>query len=440
MKLDQHTTAKYLKNLNIQRLNPMQEAVLSAAPNDNDIVLLSPTGSGKTLAFLLAILQQLEQEPARTQALVLTPSRELALQIDQVFRKLQTGFVISCCYGGHSIKIELKNLEQAPTIIVGTPGRIADHLRRMSFDPSTIHTLVLDEFDKSLELGFAKEMSFILEQLPNISKQLLTSATYSIDLPDFISLNAPKAINFLDEKTDEQLQTKAIVTKHEERIETLLKLANVCSHESTLIFCNQKAMVNQLSKRFKQQHIPHGTFHGDLEQNEREVSLMKLKNGSYNILITTDLAARGLDIDNIKNVIHYQLPHTEAEYIHRNGRTARMHKSGVVYLLLSEDKAWREYIDEMIDYEELPSTIPPTFIPQWQTLYVSAGKKDKINKIDLVGTFLKKGGLQKDELGLIFVKDNKSYVAVPKHKTKELIALLDRQKIKRKKVRIAIAR
>lgn len=432
----------YFQNLGIQQLNAMQQSFLEKTALQKDVILHAPTGSGKTLAFLLGLLQQINStDTPTTQALILVPSRELALQIDQVFRSLKTGYKINCCYGGHPIAIELQNLQTPPTLLVGTPGRIADHLRRESITTNSITHLVLDEFDKSLELGFEKEMAAIIEALPNIQQHFLTSATNAITLPEFLSLEQPIRLDFAPQyRSKNGLGIKAILTKGKQRKEDFLQLVQWVGNEATLIFCNQKAIVEQISQWLHQLQITHGTFHGDLDQKARELALIRLRNGSYNILVTTDLAARGLDIPSIQHIIHYQLPHSEPEFIHRNGRTARMEATGTAYLLLEEDKPWRNYLDDSLEYIELPPQVAPLPQPSWATLYISAGKKDKVNKFDLVGALFKKGQLQKEELGLVVVKEHHAYAAVKRTCVKQVIQALHKKRIKKQQVVVELAR
>jgi ATP-independent RNA helicase DbpA len=434
--------AFYLQRLGIQKLNAMQIAFLETAALSNDVLLHSPTGSGKTLAFLLALLGKLQPtEQPTTQALILAPSRELALQIDQVFRTLQTGYKINCCYGGHPIAVELQNLQTPPAVLVGTPGRIADHLRRGSITTDSIEFLVLDEFDKSLELGFEQDMSAIVTALPNLQQRLLTSATTALIIPEFLVLNEPAYVDFAAHRTtSDRLGLKAIMTSSEKRKADFLHLVQWVGGEATLIFCNQKATVEQVSEWLSDLNIVHGTFHGNLEQKERELALIRFRNGSYNILVTTDLAARGLDIPSIRHIIHYQLPHSEPEFIHRNGRTARMEATGNAYVLLEEDKPWRNYLDDALEYIELPITVAPLHKPRWETLYISAGKKDKVNKFDLVGAILKKGKLESEELGLVVVKEHRSYVAVKRSVVDKVIRNLHKKRIKKQQVVVELAR
>ena len=313
-----------LTNLKIKSLNGIQEAALETFKKSDDLIILSPTGSGKTLAFLLPILSILSEEEKGVQALILSPSRELALQIEQVFKSMGTAFKINSAYGGHAFKIEQNNLSQAPAILVGTPGRLADHIRRESFDPSSIKILILDEFDKAVEYGFEKDMTFIISKCNAISKRILTSATKPKTIPEFTGITKPIELNFLTEiRTPESLSFKSVVSDGHDKLQILFKLLCSISSGNTLVFCNHRDAVDRISEVLREKGIKHGVFHGGLEQVERERALIKFRSGSHTILITTDLAARGLDIPNIEHVVHYQMPVTEDAFIHRSGRTAQ---------------------------------------------------------------------------------------------------------------------
>lgn len=428
-----------LDHLKITALNQMQQAALEATQNNADLVLLAPTGSGKTLAFLLPVLRKLTPNKKGVQCLVLVPSRELALQIEQVFKQMGTGFKVNCCYGGHAIRTEKNNLEQAPAILIGTPGRIAYHLRHQNFDESTITTLVLDEFDKALEFGFTDDMSAIIGQLLSLSQRILTSATAMKEIPEFTGINQPVEINFLkDGQIAPDLKLKKVLSTAEDKLETLFKLICKLGDSTTLIFCNHRETVDRISDLLIDQDLAHDIFHGGMEQDERERALLKFRNGSIKILITTDLAARGLDIPAVENIIHYQLPYTEDAFLHRNGRTARMQAKGTAYLILVADEKY-PFLKTDIETEPLAGNYA---LPQdsiWQTLYISAGKKDKVNKIDIVGLLLKKGGLQKEEVGLIEVKDQAAYVAIKRKLVPQVLKRLANEKIKNKKVKIETA-
>jgi len=428
-----------LENLKIATLNPMQEAAINAAKK-GDVILLSPTGSGKTLGFLLPLLGLLDTKVPTIQAIILVPSRELALQIEQVFRTMASGFKVNCCYGGHDVKTERNNLSQPPAVLVGTPGRIAHHLRRKSFETATIKTLILDEFDKALEFGFQEDMDFIIGQMPNIKKRILTSATQMDVIPAFTGINRPIKLDYLSNAASAPaLKQKAIVAEAADKLEALFTLICKIGDEPTLIFCNHREAVERISDLLYDMGIYHDIFHGGMEQDDRERALIKFRNGSHRILITTDLASRGLDIPEIEHVVHYQLPHNEEAFTHRNGRTARMHATGTSYLMLTPDEK-PAYLKEVPEIEDLSAE---PVIPQpspWATVYVAAGKKDKVNKIDIVGLLLKKGELAKEDLGLIEVLDHSSYAAVKRNRIERVVEILKSEKIKGKKIKIEISR
>lgn len=429
-----------LSNLNIKHLNPLQEEVSVKAELGNDLVVLAPTGSGKTLAFLIPVLRNLSKEKKGVQCLILVPSRELGLQIEQVFKQMATGYKVTCCYGGHSVKVERNTLIEAPALLIGTPGRIAFHLREQNFDESTITTLILDEFDKSLEFGFTEDMSYIIKSLYSLKQRILTSATNMPEIPDFTGINAHKIINFLgQQEIVPDLKLKRIDTLADEKLEILFKLICKIGDHAMLIFCNHRETVDRISDLLIEQDLVHDIFHGGMEQDDRERALLKFRNGSVKILITTDLAARGLDIPEVEYIIHYQLPYTKDAFVHRNGRTARMNAKGTAYLIFAEDEVF-PYLDNDIEVEKLEGNykIPPD--SEWQTIYLAAGKKDKINKIDIVGFLLKIGGLAKEDLGLIEVKDLTAYAAVKRKLAPQLINKLSGQKMKGRKIKVEIAK
>ncbi len=425
---------RILRALNIEALNSMQLEAVEAIEKHKDIILLSPTGSGKTLAFLLPILKSLKEGNNSVQTLVVTPSRELALQIEQVFKSMNTGFKVSCCYGGHKMSVEKNNLTEPPAILVGTPGRILDHISRGNFSTESIHTLVLDEFDKSLELGFREEMSKIIETLSAVQKRILTSATKALEIPAFTGIREPFVLDYLDKnQAPEGLTCNIVKSVHKDKLSALFQLLCLLGGESTLVFCNHRDAAKRVSDSLTDSMVVNEYFHGGLEQHVRERVLGKFRNGSCNILVCTDLASRGLDIPDIKHVIHYHLPANEEGYIHRNGRTARMHAAGDSYLILSEDESVPNYIKDELKIIELPDTriLPPK--PVWGTLYIGKGKKDKLNKVDIVGFLMQKGNLKKEEIGLIEVKDFFSYVAVKQNKIRELLRTVRDEKIKNRK-------
>ena len=430
---------KLLSKLNIKKLNPLQEEVIVKAKSGSDLVVLAPTGSGKTLAFLIPVLRNLDKEKKGVQCLILVPSRELGLQIEQVFKQMSTGFKVTCCYGGHSVKVEKNTLIEAPAVLIGTPGRIAFHLRGQNFDESTIITLVLDEFDKSLEFGFTQDMSAIIGSLYSLTQRVLTSATTMPEIPEFTGIKHHETVNFLGQhEVVPDLKLKRIDTLAEEKLEVLFKLICKIGNHSMLIFCNHRETVDRISDLLIDQDLVHDIFHGGMEQDDRERALLKFRNGSVKILITTDLAARGLDIPEVEFIIHYQLPYTKDAFVHRNGRTARMNAKGTAYLIFSEGEDF-PYLDKDIEVEKLDGKYQIPVDSDWQTIYLAAGKKDKINKIDIVGFLLKVGGLAKEDLGLIEVKDLGAYAAVKRKLAPQLIKKLSGEKMKGRKIKVEIA-
>lgn len=433
--------AQALQSLGITALNPMQEAAQEAILQDNDTFLIARTGSGKTLGFLLPILRLLEPASNVVQCLILAPTRELALQIEQVWKKMATGYKVNVCYGGHPMETEIRNLSNPPALLIGTPGRITDHIDRGTFSLDDIQTLVLDEFDKSLELGFQDEMAFIIGRLPNLQKRILVSATSGIGIPDFVRLNAPTTLNFAQEDdAPTGLTIKLVYSEEKDKIDTLFQLLCSLNSEAALIFCNHREAAERTSTLLNERGIYSTFYHGGMEQADRERALIQFRNGSVTYLVTTDLAARGLDIPDMKHVIHYHLPLHAHEFVHRNGRTARMQASGTAYVILHQDEPLPDYLDEPLETLELSTDTSLPNPPEFVTIYISGGKKNKLNKVDIVGFFSQKGQLDKGDLGLIEVKDFSSFAAVKKEKVATLLDRIKDQKMKGKKYKIEIAR
>ena len=424
-----------LDKLNIEQLNPMQEEAQSVIENNPEVVLLSPTGTGKTLAFLLPILSVLDRTENEVQVLILVPSRELAIQIEQVTREIGAGFKANAVYGGRPISKDKMDLKHCPAILIGTPGRVADHIRRGTFTTVQIRVLVLDEFDKSLEVGFEEEMEEIISDLPNLKKKILTSATYNVGIPKFVGLRKPTFIDYSSEAIP-QLKIKTILSPGKDKLQTLVAALCHFGNQPGIIFCNFKASIERVSEFLTGKNIPHGCFHGGMEQIDRERTLIKFRNGTHQLIIATDLAARGIDVPEIKFIIHYHLPHTATEFTHRNGRTARMHNKGTAYVLLWEEDTLPDFIN-ITEVEEIQSgPIPKKSV--WTTLFISGGRKDKISKGDIAGLFFKKGELKKDELGTIELKQDCAFAAVLTSKVNQVLQFVDNTKLKKKKVRVTV--
>jgi len=430
-----------LLNLGIETLNEMQVAAQETILSDANVLLLSPTGSGKTLAFLLPIFEMLVPEIKCVQCLILVPSRELALQIEQVWKKMGTDYKVNVCYGGHSIETEIKNLSNPPAILIGTPGRIADHIDRGTFTTDSIQTLILDEFDKSLQLGFHEQMSFIIGNLTKINKRILVSATSDIEIPKYTRVVSPTVLDFIPiEQENSNLNLKLVVSREKDKINSLFNLICTLKSQSAIIFCNHRDAAERISDTLVEKGIYATYYHGGMDQDERERALIQFRNGSVSYLITTDLAARGLDIPEMNHVIHYHLPSKEDEFTHRNGRTARMLASGTAYIIIHESEKKLEYIDYSMPKLDVENSTTLPNPPKFQTIYISGGKKNKLNKIDIVGFFSQKGKLEKDDLGLIEVKDFISFAAVKSKKVKDFLNAIRDEKMKGKKYKIEVAR
>ena len=436
-----HHSNNILHNLGIENLNEMQVAAQETILSDNNVLLLSPTGSGKTLAFLLPIFEMLKPEILSVQCLILVPSRELGLQIEQVWKKMGTDYKVNVCYGGHSIDTEIKNLSNPPAVLIGTPGRIADHIDRSTFRLDKIETLILDEFDKSLQLGFHEQMSFIIGKLSKLNKRVLVSATSDIEIPKYTRVVNPTILDFIpNEEETSNLAMKMIVSKEKDKMGSLFNLICSLKSQSALVFCNHRDAAERISDTLNEKGIYATYYHGGMDQDERERALIQFRNGSMSYLITTDLAARGLDIPEMKHVIHYHLPLKEDEFTHRNGRTARMQASGTAYLIVNESEKKLDYVDYGMPVLKVENATTLPKPPEFQTIYISGGKKNKLNKIDVVGFFSQKGKLEKDDLGLIEVKDFISFAAVKSNKVKDLLHNIKDEKMKGKKFKIEVAR
>lgn len=429
------TQEQILENLRINQLTPMQQAAGKAFLENKDLVLLSPTGSGKTLAFLLPLVQVLKQDVQGVQAVVLVPSRELALQIEVVFKSMNTPFKVMSCYGGRPAMEEHRTMKGlCPSVIVGTPGRMNDHLHKSNFEAGTVQTLVIDEFDKCLEFGFHDEMAEVIGQLPALHKRVLLSATEAEEIPEFAGVGSfgVARLDFLQaEAESERLQLKRVLSPEKDKLETLYKLLCTLGCRSTLVFVNYRESVERVVNYLREHKFPCDAFHGGLEQDIRERALYKFRNGSCPVLVSTDLAARGLDIPGVDNVVHYHMPVNVEAFTHRNGRTARWKSSGSSYLLMHAEEVLPDYVDEVdAPFVELPEQTPKPAKPKWATLYIGKGKKDKLNKVDIVGFLYKKGALAREDVGQVDVKEHHAFVAVRRSKVKQLLTLVRGEKIK----------
>ena len=426
---------KILNKLRITELNEMQQHAAEAIlGSDGDVVLLSPTGSGKTLAYLLPLIQRLDAERDEVQALVITPGRELALQSDNVLRSMGCGLHSVSCYGGRAAMDEHKTLKEVrPQIVFGTPGRLNDHLDKENISRYDIHYLVIDEFDKCLEMGFQGEMSKLIKSLPGLRRRILLSATNAEEIPQFVNMSKKGTfIDFLpeDEQTSDRITLYTVQSPQKDKLDTLRQLLLSFGEESSIVFLNYRESVERVNNYLTEQGFTTSCFHGGLEQRQREDALYRFSNGSTNVLVSTDLASRGLDIPDIQNIVHYHLPESEEGYIHRVGRTARWDAKGRTFFILNSEEHIPDYVQgDAEEYQPSPTSLHPSS-PRMATLYIGKGKKDKLSKGDIVGFLCKTGGLRSDDIGRIDVKDRYAYVAVSREKLRQVLRQTQGEKIK----------
>jgi superfamily II DNA/RNA helicase len=429
-----------LRSMGIESLNAMQLGTLNANEKEQDIILLSPTGSGKTLAYLLPVLLSLNPDVQKVQALILAPSRELAQQIEQVWRSMGTGYKVNTCFGGRPSNNEKRELAVPPALLIGTPGRLQDHIERGNFEVDAIRVLVLDEFDKSLEMGFTEQMEAIISRIPSLNKRFLTSATDAVAIPAFTGIQNPIKLDFSEKNNVlKGLKIFSVKGENNDKMDLLYRLLCYLGNDSSLIFCNQRDTVEKVNAYLTDRKLANEFFHGKLEQPERERALSKFRNGSCTAFISTDLASRGLDIPEIRNIIHFDAPVRNDEFVHRNGRTARMEAEGSAFMLLAANENLPDFITDKPQPFLLPALTSAPPKPEWATLYIGKGKKDKLSKMDVVGFMFKKGQLAKEELGMVEVKEYYSFVAIKVNKVKDVLRLVENEKIKNMKTRIELA-
>lgn len=431
-------TKNIADKLGIKQLNEMQQQVL--AINAPQMLLLSPTGSGKTVAFAIAMLRSLTMPRGKVQSVVIAPARELVMQIFEVIRPIATGYKTVACYGGHSMLDEARSITSTvPDIIIATPGRLLDHLNRGNIDLSGVNSLVLDEYDKALDLGFHDEMKRVVRPMRHLLLTILTSATSLAEMPSFINFKSPKILDFTTgiEAPRQRMQVVNVASPVRDKLQSALDLLRALPNGKVIVFVNHRESASRVYDFLKQNRLPVGLYHGGLEQVDREKAIDLLNNGTTPILVSTDLASRGLDIDQVQAVVHYHLPPTPESWTHRNGRTARMGADGTIYVITAEGENIPDYIDFDRDYIPNGETNDNPITSQVATLHFNAGKKEKISRGDIVGFLINKGGLESSQVGKIVVKDHCVLVAVPRNKVDDTLAQLAPHKIKNKRVRIS---
>lgn len=425
------------QRLGIEQLNEMQQEV--ARLSASKLLLLSPTGSGKTVAFVIALLRTITAPRGKVQAVIIAPARELVMQIAEVIRPIAIGYKTVACYGGHSMIDEARSLTSSiPDIIVSTPGRLLDHLNRGNVDLTGVNALVLDEYDKALDLGFHDEMRRVVRPMKSLLLTVLTSATALAEMPVFIDFKSPIILDYT-EKTEApryRMQVVNVASPVRDKLQSSLDLLRSLPNGKVILFVNHRESASRVYDFLRQNRLPVGLYHGGLEQIDREKAIDLLNNGTTPILVSTDLASRGLDIDQVQAVVHYHMPPSAESWTHRNGRTARMGADGTVYVITAEGENIPDYIDFDRDYVPTGEKNENPIKSDVATLHFNAGKKEKISRGDVVGFMINKGGLESSQVGKIVVKDHCVLVAVPRNRADEVLTMLAPHKIKNKRVRI----
>ena len=440
MNKNQQQIDSILGSIGFKELNQLQQETLEKSETSKNMMILSQTGSGKTFAFLLPLFLRLDQDSSDIQAVILAPSRELAIQIENVFRAMKTNFKVLTCYGGHSMQVEKNSLSESPAVLIGTPGRICDHITRNTLDLSNVKQFIVDEYDKSLEFGFEDQIKFIYQEFTSLNQTTLVSATEHKEFPTYLEFNNPTIVNHLSNSQEPDITFWHFPVKTSNKFDRLYDLLCAFNGELTIVFCNFREATESVHAYLKEGGFDSIIYHGGIEQDERERALIQFRNGSYHTLICTDLGSRGLDIPEIQHIVHFQYPHSEEAFIHRNGRTARMKANGSSYLLINKEENTPDYITIPNSEFRIPNDLMGPQESPWITLYFSGGKKDKINKIDIVGFLGQKGGLKKEEIGLITVLDHMTYVSVSRKNVRNLLPIIKHEKIKGKKLKIDVSK
>nr|WP_252724194.1 ATP-dependent RNA helicase DbpA [Vibrio hepatarius] len=433
-----------LDSLNFIEMTPIQQRALPIVLQGHDVIGQGKTGSGKTAAFSLGLLSNLNVKRFRVQSLVLCPTRELADQVAQEIRLLARGIhnikVLTLC-GGMPMGPQIGSLEHGAHILVGTPGRILDHLSKGRINLQEINTLVLDEADRMLEMGFEDAIDAIVEQAPKARQTLLFSATFPVNIetlaakvmqgPQMVKVESTHQITTIEQQFF-KLETR------QDRDEALEALLLTHKPESSVVFCNTKKEVQNVADELIYRGFSVVELHGDMEQRDREQSLTMFANKSISILVATDVAARGLDVDNLDAVFNYELSRDPEVHVHRIGRTGRAGAKGVAYSFYSEKESYRvARIDEYMDIEISPVILPEKplekpFYPKMQTIQILGGKKQKVRAGDILGALTKQAGLDGKKIGKIKILSMVSYVAVEHELVKPALKQLQNGKMKGK--------
>ncbi len=440
-----------LENLGYQKLTPIQSAALPIALKGEDLVAQAKTGSGKTAAFAIPLINKLDVQDMRVQALVLCPTRELSIQVTEEIRKLaryQSNVKVLTLYGGQVMALQKASLKNNAHILVGTPGRIKDHLNRETLSLDAVKTLVLDEADRMLEMGFLTDITDIIAVTPAHRQTLFFSATFPEDIRILSNRfqSHPTHINIEAEPGQSDIEQKFMLCERSDKLEGTAALLAHFKPRSTIIFCNTKVAANELYAYLLDKRFSVATLHGDMEQRDRENVLMRFRHQSCRVLVATDVAARGLDIEDLSMVINYEIPHDSETYVHRIGRTGRAGKSGIAFTLASANEQYKmkalcEALQSPIASENLDSVVGQGegFLwADWVTLVIAAGRKDKLRAGDILGALTGEEGIEGKAVGKIDVLDYTAYVSVEMKSAKKAFLQLDENKIKGRRFKVRL--
>lgn len=437
-----------VNEIGFSEMTPIQAESIPLLLQGKDLIGQSKTGSGKTAAFALPILQRLKTDERQLQALVMCPTRELCAQVAREIRRLGRklkDLQVLLLVGGQPGKPQTQALQKGIHIAVGTPGRILDHLHRGHIDYRNLSVLVLDEADRMLDMGFEEDVKQILEELPRNRQTVLFSATFPAEIKTISKRyqHSPAHVVIQDENDETVIKQFCCAMDLHERLNRLTRFLQKTSG-SVLVFCNQKASVSEIALELQRFDVRAGALHGDLEQRDRDQVLALFRNGTTRVLVATDVAARGLDIESLDMVINFDVPHESEIYVHRIGRTGRAGKSGVAISLADEaGRARLREISRVTDNKVELTTldkISAEFAEEsgnespMETLFISGGRKDKLRPGDILGALTAEaGGLDSSEIGKIEIHDRFSYVAVAKFRAEAAVQRLKNGRIKGKR-------
>lgn len=434
----QFSVSDTLHALGFEALTPMQKAMTDTTGHTRGgVVLLSPTGSGKTLAYLLPLLVSLNESSNALQAVVTVPTRELAKQSEEVLRALRLPVRAMSLYGGRPTMDEHRALkERKPQVVFATPGRLEDHLGKGNLRTEGVATWVIDEFDKCLELGFQEVMDQLAGRFRRVPRVWLLSATEGEGIPGFMERlvgRECRTLNFLTRPDEAEAGRTAffeVKSPEKDKLSTLGRLLTQLGSCPAIVFVAHRESAERVGKYLRECRFAAEVYHGGMEQQRRERALFLFRQGSATVLVSTDLAARGLDIPEVGAIVHYHLPLTAEDFTHRNGRTARWKATGQAFLITSPTESLPEFAAHVRPLEaELPERVCPT-PPPFRTIYIGRGKAEKLSKADILGFLCKKGGLNAQQIGRIDVAPHCAFAAVDSAQVKQLLTRVAGEKIK----------